>query len=1241
VSDVLSERDRAAIRALGPAHERALLLRRVRHTPGGHPHNQQDHAGGGAVGLAKKAAKTAAKMGQAALDATPARLVDDGLGPRHPEHKRGTIAWSNGDPGWSAEETDRHLTAMENYRGADFSPINKRLRGLPYQLSSIDDEALGEEGFRRRIGEHIELLDDVMEHSRLIDDITVIRGTSTGRGVFGDALDGDLTDFEWTEGAYVSTTANPAIAEYFTITGLTMNIHAPKGTGAMVLSGMTGERYGKPVDEEAEVLLERGLRMRVVKDSGPGMPRQLEIEVAGRPDSARSTATEPAETRATGPKATARKPSVELIARMSMEPEDYTPTTSGKVSRSQLRELVAREVRALLRGDDIDDDPIGELDDDTLILLQAMHELDEESGVEGRAFNPQLHKRWPKGHPLGGKFRPMVDLLKEAIKAFDPAKDKHPFVLFKRPQLLKAAKARGITLQRGEDWDSIAAKLLADIRGAPAKPASAPAVKPTPTQTPSPTAVITKPGAKWPTGDATTEVHLGGDQLGIVVHNSKTGGFFPFLPSGSKTTPLGNLVRVQPGAGGGYQTEQSAVAALVRAHTPSKVSGPGLAGLSLSELRINPAQQYGGGRGQYAKSSHEISQNGTPLGTVHDFSYGWEVRDAHGNVVSVPQGSYFANKASFKTKSEALAALVSQKGTPVSKPGAPAPPSGPAAPTNTPPNPGTPHGPEIQAALDIVYGKDPKAKTMARQIAVYGALRRDQFDQLGPREQSTVLGDLAFIAATSKGKSATDAAKLVHRFTPAGTSAGTVHKQAIHIPPNVAAAQTRVTDPNGTAGLLKVRDPKDRGTSGDGWTRLPGGGTGPWGKYGAAGVMLRHVDPADGKERFLMVQRGPGISDPGKWQFPGGAIDSKESPHEGAARETAEELGFQAKDMLAARVHGTHETSIPNSTWRYTSIAATVDKQLKPDLSTHHARMETADAKWMTRDEIKALDTKGKLLKPLAGGQLETNVMTLFPGKAAPAPAGTPGKRPPRLTGAPTVIAPAAPVAPPTRHKPSAGKNLIPDKAAQDKLRADVSAVRKNYRGKTADERLAAIGAMQGFDDVPTVVSKKEMDKLLATGDYIEAWRGVGGNIYKTAAQINEEMRSGPAYYGTGIFGNGYYLSTRKNVAVRYSDHTKNSVIRVLIPKTAKIEEHSKVLKKAKQAVSSAGGFSPVGRRNLGGGTLHDEGRYAAAEGLDGIEIPSTAQSAGMGGASHIASSGQPAYNWVNRSVLIIQEADA
>lgn len=123
-------------------------------------------------------------------------------------------------------------------------------------------------------------------------------------------------------------------------------------------------------------------------------------------------------------------------------------------------------------------DALRRLDEDTLelVLLTALHEIDLEQG-HLRAFDPGKHKRWPKGHPLAGKFRPMVDLLKAAILDFDPKKDKHPFELFTRPQLLKVAKERGITLKRGEDRDSIADKLLKDLGGPAGTPEGKPAAK--------------------------------------------------------------------------------------------------------------------------------------------------------------------------------------------------------------------------------------------------------------------------------------------------------------------------------------------------------------------------------------------------------------------------------------------------------------------------------------------------------------------------------------------------------------------------------------------------------------------------------------------------------------------------------------------------------------------------------------------------------------------------------------------
>ncbi|UWP85890.1 hypothetical protein Dfulv_17225 [Dactylosporangium fulvum] len=108
--------------------------------------------------------------------------------------------------------------------------------------------------------------------------------------------------------------------------------------------------------------------------------------------------------------------------------------------------------------DVVDAEPLG---DDELILLAALGELDAEL-VE--VFDPS-QARYPKGHPLGGKFRPMVDRVKDSITAHRRGEhgDKHPLDGYSREQLRKVAKARGIELKRGEDRDAIAKKLLADF----------------------------------------------------------------------------------------------------------------------------------------------------------------------------------------------------------------------------------------------------------------------------------------------------------------------------------------------------------------------------------------------------------------------------------------------------------------------------------------------------------------------------------------------------------------------------------------------------------------------------------------------------------------------------------------------------------------------------------------------------------------------------------------------------------
>jgi 8-oxo-dGTP pyrophosphatase MutT (NUDIX family) len=580
-------------------------------------------------------------------------------------------------------------------------------------------------------------------------------------------------------------------------------------------------------------------------------------------------------------------------------------------------------------------------------------------------------------------------------------------------------------------------------------------------------------------------------------------------------------------------------------------------------------------------------------------------------------------------------------------PGAPAA----ATPAGVTPTTGQTNVPaHVQTALDVLYGVDPKSHTMAKQLSAYGDLRGSDFNAFNVQEQQQLLADLSFIATTAKGPSGDKAKKLIDRFTPAGTPSGQLPPNPAIIPPaNSVPGQVRYANP--IKGLSKAAN---SGRSGDGWLTLPGGKR-VWGHYGAAGLLIKHTDPNSGEERYLMVQRGPAISDPGKWTFPGGASDSLETPHQGATRETIEELGLKDDQFKDALVHGDHTFTVPGSTWKYTTVAASVPTMFKPNLSTAHARAETSDAKWMTLAEIRALDSSGKLHGPIAGGLLEKNVISLYPQGAAGggklgqiARPGPVTKRPNRLVmPAGGRQAPASYNAWPHPHKKSTGKNLVPDKAAIDAMRQQVKKDRVLYDGKTADGRLAAIGAMQGYDDTPTVVSKSEIDKLLATGDYIEAWRGVsgsgggwsarsrGGSGGKTAEQINEEMRSGPAYYGKGIFGNGYYLATNKRVAEQYSDHSKGSLVRILIPKRAVTEQYDKVEREAQS--NSTRSSKAKGASSFEVSTFWDPGRWAAAKGLDGIEINQHHRSAG-GGASHVASTGKPAFNWLNRSVLIIQK---
>jgi hypothetical protein len=157
--------------------------------------------------------------------------------------------------------TNNQRDALEEYQGDSYTAINEQLRGGDRSAQATT---------------WINRIDAAIGRSRLEDDVEAWRGIGNAQRLFGDRLTGDLTGMEWREDAYVSTSTNREVSEDFAGNippgAVLMRVLVPTGTGAIELSG---EEY------ESEVMLERGLRMRVVADRGTDEDgvRLIDVEV--------------------------------------------------------------------------------------------------------------------------------------------------------------------------------------------------------------------------------------------------------------------------------------------------------------------------------------------------------------------------------------------------------------------------------------------------------------------------------------------------------------------------------------------------------------------------------------------------------------------------------------------------------------------------------------------------------------------------------------------------------------------------------------------------------------------------------------------------------------------------------------------------------------------------------------------------------------------------------------------------
>ena len=136
-----------------------------------------------------------------------------------------------------------------------------------------------------------------------------------------------------------------------------------------------------------------------------------------------------------------------------------------------------------------------------------------------------------------------------------------------------------------------------------------------------------------------------------------------------------------------------------------------------------------------------------------------------------------------------------------------------------------------------------------------------------------------------------------------------------------------------------------------------------WGKYGAAGALVRRMN-SDGQYEYLLAKRSKGLSQGGgKWAYPGGAHkdqDIAKTIGATAKEEFAEEVGG---DLSALEPVAVHENSLAPD-WSYDTYIFEVGANQMGDLSIGDG--ENSEIGWFTADQMQQMAAEDKLFPDFA-----------------------------------------------------------------------------------------------------------------------------------------------------------------------------------------------------------------------------------------------------------------------------------
>ncbi|MFV9634743.1 NUDIX hydrolase [Mycobacterium neumannii] len=134
---------------------------------------------------------------------------------------------------------------------------------------------------------------------------------------------------------------------------------------------------------------------------------------------------------------------------------------------------------------------------------------------------------------------------------------------------------------------------------------------------------------------------------------------------------------------------------------------------------------------------------------------------------------------------------------------------------------------------------------------------------------------------------------------------------------------------------------------GDGW--VVSQGQAYWGRYGAAGLLLR-APGRDGAPVVLLQHRAAWSHQGDTWGLPGGARDSHETPEQAAIREAHEEAGLPAEQLTVRKVVETKIVASDGVSWSYSTVIADAQEMLHTV-----PNRESAELRWVAVDDVAKL----------------------------------------------------------------------------------------------------------------------------------------------------------------------------------------------------------------------------------------------------------------------------------------------